>query len=325
MQYRVLGKTGLKVSEIGCGTWPIGGGWGQQDDRADIASLHRALDQGVNFFDSAMGYGNGHSEEVVGQAFKDRRHKIILATKISPKADPDGPVHESYPADWIIQCTERSLQRFGTDYLDLQQIHCWRDHYTESDEWHDALIRLRDQGKIRCFGVSSGDWDSDGAVRLVQRERTASVQVIFNLFEQRPTEHLFPAALQHGTGIIARVPLEEGLLTGSIRADHQWAEGDWRGRWMTPERIAEVHRRLEAMRPMLTAERPTFSALALKYCLSHPAVSTVIVGMRNAAHVNANCALSDGRYLTKEEFEQMQAHAFHHGWFYPWDQRLAQP
>jgi aryl-alcohol dehydrogenase-like predicted oxidoreductase len=258
---------------------------------------------------------------VLGRAFADRRDQVILATKIGPKADPNGPVEQSYPPQWIVECTENSLRRLGADYLDLQQIHCWRDHYTDTSDWFEALMKLRQQGKIRHFGVSAGDWDPTGAVRLVEAERTASVQVIYNIFEQRPAETLFPAAIEHGAGIIVRVPLEEGLLSGAIGPDYEFAEGDWRKDWLTPDRLAEAAPRLEALQAFLSDDCPTLAALALKFCLSHPAVSTVIVGMRNKKHVRANCALANGKPLPADVLEELKRHAFTHGWVYPWHKK----
>ena len=321
MKQRKLGRTGMDVSELGYGCWPIGGGWGAQNDASDIKSLKFALDNGVTFFDTAMGYGAGHSEEVLGQAFAGMRDQVKIATKIGPKADPDGPVSESYPAEWIIECTEKSLKRLGTDYLDVQQIHCWRDHYTDSDEWFEAMTKLKEQGKIRHFGVSAGDWDHEGALRLIESGRTDSVQIIYNLFDQQPAEKLFPAALKHNIGIIVRVSLFEGILGGKIRPGHSFVENDWRAKFLTPERLEEVSPRLDELEKLVTNDYPTLASLALKFCLSHPAVSTVIAGMRNPRHVEANCAVSDGPALSDELLSELATHAWNHGWLYPWDKR----
>jgi aryl-alcohol dehydrogenase-like predicted oxidoreductase len=321
MKTRSLGRSKINVSELGFGCWPIGGGWGGQDDESDIASLQLALEQGVTFFDTAMAYGDGHSEEVLGKAFANVRDQVTLATKISPKADPDGPVGEAYPASWIIECTEQSLKRLGAERIDLQQIHCWRDHYTDSDEWYEAATRLKEQGKIRAFGVSAGDWDHEGGLRLIESGRTDSVQIIYNLFDQQPTERLFPAALKNNVGIIVRVSLFEGLLGGKIRPGHSFGEGDWRAEFLTPERLNEVAPRLDALEQLTTAEYPTLASLALKFCLSHPAVSTVIAGMRNPKHVEANCAISEASPLSPDLLAELKKHAWNHNWAYPWDKR----
>jgi aryl-alcohol dehydrogenase-like predicted oxidoreductase len=325
MRYRRLGRTGIEVSEIGFGGWGIGGGWGFQDDRGAIRALKRALDLGVTFFDTALGYGNGHSEELIGQATAGMRDQVVIATKIPTKTDrwpvlPHEPVSEVFPADWVIECTEQSLKNLGTDYIDVQQLHAWTPSYTEQLEWYEALSRLKEQGKIRAFGVSSNDWDPYGPVGLTESGLTDTVQVIYNVFDQRPAEQLLPAALAHDVGIIVRVPFEEGLLTGKMGPDYTFDEGDWRAEWLTPERLAEGSWRVAALKPFLAEDRPTLAALALKFCLSHPAVSTVIPGMRRVAHVEANCAVSDGKLLSNEETEALKAHAFVHRWQYPWSQ-----
>lgn len=323
MKYRTLGKTGIEVSEIGFGTWAIGGGWGTRDDKQALAALERALDFGVTLYDTAKVYGHGHSERLVGQAFKDRRDRVVIASKIPPKTMewpvlPNQPLHATFPASWIVECTEESLRNLKTDYLDLQQLHAWTPAYTELDEWYEAFISLRDQGKIRAFGVSANDWDPYGAVSLVEAERTDAVQVVFNLFEQRPVEQLLPAAEEYKVGILARVPFEEGLLTGSLRPGHVFAEDDWRAEWLTPERLEEASTRVDALKVFLGPDCPDLATLALKYCLSHSAVTSVIPGMRTVAHVEANVAASDGVLLSDEALSDLRAHAFSHGWDYPW-------
>lgn len=325
MRYRTLGRTGFQVSEIGYGGWGIGGGWGPRDDGEAMRALKRALDLGVNFFDTALGYGNGHSEQLIGQAVKGMRERVFIATKIPPKTHrwpvlPHEPVSETFPADWVIACTEQSLKNLGSDYIDVQQLHAWTPPYTEQLDWYEGLMRLKEQGKIRAFGVSANDWDPYGPVGLIRSGLVDTVQVIYNIFEQRPAEQLLPAALEHNVGIIVRVPFEEGLLTGQIGPDHQFSDGDWRKNWLTPERLKEAASRVEALKAFLAPDRPTLAALALKFVLSHPAVSTVIPGMSKVRHVEANCAVSDGKLLSSEELEALKAHAFVHGWKYPWSQ-----
>jgi len=326
MKYRNLGRSGIPVSEIGFGAWGIGGGWGTRDDAAALQSLEAALDAGVTFFDTAMGYGDGHSEELVGKAVRSRRENVVIATKISPRTKrwpvlPRDPVSETFPGDWIVECTEASLRRLGVDRIDVQQLHAWTPGYLGQGDWLEALAKLKAQGKVRAFGISTNDWDPYGAVGLIESGLIDSVQVIYNIFDQRPQERLLPAAIEHGVGIIVRVPFEEGLLTGAFGPDHRFEEGDWRGQWLTPERLAEAAARVEKLGGFLTADRPTPAALALKFCLSHPAVSTVIPGMRSPKHVAANTAVSDGIPLTDAEVQALAAHRFVHGWAYPWAQK----
>ena len=231
---------------------------------------------------------------------------------------PHEPIAETFPADWIVECTEQSLRNLGVDHIDIQQLHAWTPTYIDQTEWHDALTKLKEQGKIRAFGVSVNDWDAYGGVDIVKSGMIDTVQVIYNIFEQRPAEALLPAALGANVGVIVRVPFEEGLLTGRVRPGHKFADGDWRAQYLTPERIAEATRRLEAIDPVRQGLHATPAELALKFCLSHPAVSTVIPGMRRPAHVEDNVAAADGELLSVEDRAELKRHAFVHGWTYPW-------
>ncbi len=322
MRYRLLGQTGIEISEVGFGGWGIGG-WGPTDDAEALRALRRAFDLGVSFYDTALGYGEGHSEELIGKAFKVERDKVVIASKIPPKTfswpvKPYEPIASTFPADWIVQCTEQTLRNLGTDYLDVQQLHAWTDPYREQLEWREALLRLKEQGKIRAFGVSANDWDPYGPVNLARSGLVDSIQVIYNIFEQRPAEQLLPAAQEGRVGILARVPFEEGLLTGTLGPGYRFPKGDWRAEWLTPERLAEGARRVEALKRFLAPDRPTLAALALKFIISHPAVTSVIPGMRRVAHVEANVAVSDGVPLDEDTLRQLRSHAFAHGWKYPW-------
>jgi len=322
MKYRELGKTGLMVSEIGFGAWGIGG-WGKRDDVEAIKALERSFDLGINFFDTAYAYGNGHSEKLIGQAFGNRRSEVIIASKVPPKTsrwpvqDYD-PLEKTFPTDWIIECTEKSLKNLGFDYLDLQQLHAWSDVYTDQDEWREAFLRLQQAGKIRAFGISANDWNPYNSVNLVQKGRVDSVQVIYNIFEQRPEEQLLPAALDQKVGILARVPFEEGLLSGALRPGMTFDQGDWRKGWATPDRLEEAGRRVDALKLFLDDITPTLAELALKYILGHPAISSVIPGMRKVRHVEANVRASETQPLTPEVLLELKKHAFVHGWAYPW-------
>ncbi len=324
MQYRTIGRTGISISEIGFGAWGIGGGWGPTQDQQSLNALRHAFDQGINFYDTAMGYGNGHSEQLIGKAFKNDREKVVIASKISPKTmiwpvkDSD-PISETFPADWIIQCTENTLRNLGSDYLDVQQLHAWTNAYVEQTEWLEALQKLKQQGKIRAFGVSANDWDPYGTVNLARTGWIDTVQVIYNIFEQRPEEQLFPAVLEAGVGIFARVPFEEGLLTGSFPPGYQFPEGDWRGRWLTPERLEIAWPKVQALKAYLAPDRPTLAALALKFILSHPAVTSVIPGMRRLENVDANAAVLDGILLPEDVQLELDRHKWWHGWYYPWN------
>ncbi len=325
MEYRQFGKTDLTVSEIGFGAWGIGGEmWGPTDDEEARNALWRAFDLGVTFFDTAYAYGDGHSESLIGEALKQQRGDIVIATKIPPKTFnwpplPHETIQEAFPADWIVSCTERSLRKLKTDYIDIQQLHVWSERWLEDTEWLETLAKLCREGKIRYFGVSACDWEPYDTASLVETGKIQSVQVIYNIFEQRPEEKLFPAAETYDAGIIARVPFEEGLLSGAITRDTQFSQGDWRKDWLPPKRLAEATGRIEALRKYLSESTPTLAELALKFCLHHPAISTVIPGMRRTKHVEQNCRASDRRKrLAPEVIAALRDHVFVHGWKYPW-------
>lgn len=325
MQYRMLGKTGIRISEIGFGAWGIGGGWGNRDDDSAERALRAAFERGVNFFDTALGYGNGLSEQIIGRVFSHQRDQVVIASKIPPKSFrwpvlPREPLSETFPKAWIIQCTEKSLKNLGTDYLDLQQLHAWTDAYTHLDEWRGTFEELKKAGKIRAYGVSANDWDPYGAVNLAKLGLVDSIQVIYNLFEQRPAEALLPVALEQQVGILARVPFEEGLLTGAFKPGHHFEANDWRAEWLTEDRLQEAARRVDALQVFLAPDRPSLALLALKFILSHPAVSSTIPGMRKIDHVETNTAASDGQLLDAATLEALKSHAFTHGWSYPWSQ-----
>lgn len=323
MLYRTLGPSGLKVSEIGFGAWQIGGGWGAIDDAESLRSIQLAIDNGVTFIDTAAVYGDGHSEKLIGQAVAGQRNKVVIASKIPPKNMkwddvPKLPCTATFPASWIIQQTEKSLTHLKIDQLDLQQLHAWSPAYVQQTEWLEGFQKLKQQGKIKAFGVSANDWDPYGTVELAQRGMVDSIQVIYNIFEQRPQEKLLPAAKKSNVGIIVRVPFEEGLLTGNFGPTAQIDPNDWRSKWLTQERREQAAARVEALKKFLTPTTPTLASLALKFCLSNPAVSTVIPGMRKTTHVKSNTAASDGKPLPEAQLNELKKHAFVHGWKYPW-------
>ena len=327
MLYRPLGRTGLTISEIGFGAWGIGGGWGATDDAEAKRALHRFLDLGGNFIDTAFGYGDGHSESVIGDVLRERKaaggtDPIVIASKVPPKTQkwplqPHLPVTETYPVDWVIQCAERSLKNLGIETLDLLQLHAWTDSYNEQLDWYEALVKLRDQGKLRYFGVSINDYVPESGVRLAQSGRVDAIQVIYNIFEQTPERTLFPAAQANGVGILARVPFEEGALTGAIRPGAQFHPDDWRGEYFNPTRQAEIAAHVDPLNHLLDAETSSLPMLALRFCLHHAAVSSVLPGMRRIPNVEANMRAPELR-LSADTIDQLRAHDWDHGWSYPW-------
>ncbi len=316
MQYRRLGKTGFRVSEVGFGAWGIGGSmWiGAKDDES-IAALHAAIEAGVNFIDTALVYGDGHSEALVGQVVRARSERIYVATKVPPKnghwpALPGDRVADAFPSSYIVGCTEQSLRNLKLDCIDLQQLHVWRDEWMEDQSWLEALRTLKAQGKVRAIGVSINDHDPDSAIRLVESGVIDTVQVIYNIFDQSPAGRLLPACLRHDVGVLARCPYDEGALTGTVTPETTFPEGDWRRDYFKGDRKEQVAARAAPLKQLLGSEARTLPELALRYCLSHQAVSTVIPGMRTRRHVQANCACSDGRRLSAELLKTLSTHAW---------------
>ncbi|MBV9492276.1 MAG: aldo/keto reductase [Verrucomicrobia bacterium] len=314
MNYRTFGRTELRVSEIGYGAWGIGkSGWIGASDEESMRALHRAVDLGVNFIDTALGYGEGHSERLVGGLVRERSETIYVATKIPPKnrqwpARAGVPVAETFPAEYVRECTERSLRHLGLDAIDVQQFHVWSDEWAGQGDWLEAIQKLKDQGKIRFFGVSINDHQPQNALKLIETGVVDTVQVIYNIFDQSPEDELLPACERHRIGVIVRVALDEGALTGKITAETTFEKGDFRNHYFRGERKREVHERVQKITADLGIPLEQMAETALRYVLSHPAVSTVIPGMRSVRNVERNCAVGDGHGLPKKSVAKLKAH-----------------
>jgi aryl-alcohol dehydrogenase-like predicted oxidoreductase len=300
MLNRRLGRTGWRVSEVGYGAWQIGGTmWGEISDEAARSAIDAALESGVDFFDTALAYGHGRSERNLGGALRasGERDRVYVATKVPPlnwqwPADAGSPLSAVFPADWIRECAFRSMQNLGGDPIDLLQLHVWTDAWVDEAEWYETLCSLRDEGVIRAFGVSANDHEPDSAVAVVRSGRIDTVQVIYNIFDQTPEHDLFPAAQAEDVGVIARVPFDEGSLGGSFTSETAFAEGDMRRTYFRGDRLPETVLRVDRLRPLLESGTQTLAQGALRFCLSHPAVSTVIPGSTNPDHIRANAAAS---------------------------------
>ncbi len=316
MEYRRLGRTGLQVSEIGFGAWGIGKGWwGETDDDLSVRALVRALEMGITFIDTAYAYGNGHSERLIARAFRQVERRAFVATKVPLKSadwppKPGVQARQAFPADWIITHTEQSRRNLETECLDLQQLHIWRDEWIEETEWQEAVQKLKQQGKIRLFGVSVMDHQPETALRLVRSGLIDTVQVIYNIFDQSPAERLFPLCQAFGVGVIARVPLDEGSLGGALTSKTTFPQGSFQASYFLGDRLEETCKRVDRLKPLLSGEITTLPQLALKFCLGHPAVSTVIPGMRRPEHVESNCRASDGKPLPAELLATLKTRAW---------------
>lgn len=315
MRQRTFGRTGWTVSEVGFGCWGMGGGWGPRVDEEAQQALEHALERGVDFFDTAWIYGEGHSEKVLGSVLRKTRRPFRVATKVPAKtmewpARPDSKISRAFPTDWIVQCTETSLKRLGLERIDLQQMHVWTDAWVDADEWRGAAERLKKEGKIGAFGISGNDHEPESVLKAVASGQIDSVQVIYNLFDQRPAERLFPLAQEHGVAVIARVPFDEGSLAGAFTPETEFPRGDWRAGYFKGERLKETCERVDRLKPFLGPETPTLAALALKFVLAHPAVSTVIPGMRKVRNVDANIAAAEGPVLESAALAKLKTHAW---------------
>lgn len=323
---RPLGRTGLKVSEIGFGAWGISRAmWGRTDDAESLRALRKALDLGVNFFDTAYVYGHGHSERLISQALREAglagaaepQGRILLATKIPPKnmewpAHPHGRLEGAFPPEWIEACTERSLRNLRADCLSLQQLHVWTDAWLKDPFWPQslgALERLKAQGKIRYLGISVNSGEPGSAFAAALSGVFDTVQVVLNLFEQGAAERLLPLCAERGVGVIVRCPFDEGGLSG-LTPQTRFEPEDFRSYYFGGERLAETCRRAEALKASLASRWAALPEAAIKFCLSFPEVSCVIPGMRQSAHVEANVRAADGRYFDKELLSELRKHAW---------------
>ncbi len=324
MIYRKLGNTGLEVSALGFGGWGIGG-WEGAEDAESLRSIEMAMDMGVTLFDSALGYGNGHSEALIGKVIRSKpdRDRYIVTSKIPPKnyvfpAQPGSPVAEAYPADWIVECTEKSLKNFGLDVIDIQHFHVWTNDWDQGDEWKEAIERLKAEGKIRLFGPSINFpySEADDGIAMMNDGRFDIMQVVHNIYQQEPESDIFPAAEKNGVGIIARCPLDEGALSGKITPETVFPEGSFLETYFKEDRKKIAYEKAQAMNWLMEEGfAGSLAEAALRYSISFPAVSSTIAGMRNPKHAEANCAAIEKGPLPEEVLVRLKAHAFDHNWW----------
>jgi aryl-alcohol dehydrogenase-like predicted oxidoreductase len=322
MQHRQLGRTGLDVSDIGYGAWGIGGaggGWVGARDEESLGALERFIELGGTFIDTARGYGR--SEELVGRVV--RRHPgdgLIVATKVPPRngewpARHDVPVEETFPGEHIRASVDESLRASGLEAFDVLQFHVWSDRWVGRGDWLETVRALKDEGKIRFFGVSINDHQPEQGPALVRSGTVDTVQVIYNVFHQQAEEELLPACQEHGVGVIVRVALDEGGLTGRITADTRFEEGDFRARYFGGDRAAQLAEHVQALTADLGVDSDELPDLALRFVLAHPAVSTVIAGMRTVRNVERNAATSDRGPLPTGQLEALRRHRWERNWY----------
>jgi aryl-alcohol dehydrogenase-like predicted oxidoreductase len=311
MKYRRFGRTGWEVSEIGYGMWGMAS-WTDSSDDESLRSLQASVDLGCNFFDTAYAYGEGRSENFLGQIVRANPGKqLYTATKIPPKtrqwpAPAESTLAETYPPDYVEEYVHRSLENARLDQFDVMQFHTWSDDWMRDDRWFYKLDDLRSQKLIRAIGISINRWEPWNGVRAVRSGQVDAVQVIYNIFDQNPEDELFPACREMDVAVIARVPFDEGTLTGTLTKDSTWPEGDWRNTYFVPENLIPSVERADQIKKLLDEwnreheTRITMPELALRFILGNEDVSTIIPGMRKVSHVEANIAASDAGPLPSE-------------------------
>jgi len=318
MKYRRFGRTGWNVSEIGYGMWGMGG-WTGSDDAESLSSLQLAVDRGVNFFDTAWAYGNGHSEQLLGKLLSIANRqaggpdgKLYVATKVPPKnrkwpSRREFSLDDCFPPEYIAEYVEKSRQNIGVDALDLIQLHTWEDAWMDDPRLPRAIEQLRKSGKIRAFGISLNRWEPANGIRAVRSGLIDAVQVIYNIFDQNPEDELFPACREHDVAVIARVPFDEGTLTGTLTLDSKWPANDWRSTYFVPENLKASVKRAEALKPLLR-DGMSMPEMALRFILNNADVATIIPGMRKRKNVEANAAASEKGPLPADLHRQLRRH-----------------
>jgi aryl-alcohol dehydrogenase-like predicted oxidoreductase len=312
MRYRTAARLSHPLSEIGYGMWGMGG-WTGSNDAESARALDRAVDLGCTFFDTAAAYGDGHSERLLGALLRRHQGRLFAASKVPPQNQQwpgrgTVPANDVFSYDHIVASTGATLKNLGVDTIDLQQLNEWHDNWTEADGWRQAVVDLKQAGKIRAFGISVNRWEPDSVLRALETDLIDAVQVVYNVFDQSPEDTLFPECQRRGVAVIARVPFDEGSLTGTLHAGSRWAEGDWRNIYFTPRHLAETLPRLDRLNRDAQAMGMALPELALRFILSHPAVTTTIPGMRRCRHVEANLEVSDHEALGPAAVSRLRTH-----------------
>ncbi len=317
MKHRRFGRLGWQVSEIGYGMWGMGG-WTGSDDAESMEALQRSVDLGCNFFDTAWAYGEGHSEGLLGQLVRaNPKEKLYTATKIPPKnrtwpSRREFNLNDCFPPDHIEEYVHKSLANAGLPSFDLIQFHTWEDSWVDDDRWAKKIDELRSQGLFHAVGISINRWEPWNGVRAVRSGLIDAVQVIYNIFDQNPEDELFPACAEMDVAVIARVPFDEGTLTGMLTKESKWPHGDWRNIYFVPENLIASVERADALKPLVPTGM-TMAEMALRFVLNNSTVSTIIPGMRKLRHVETNIAAGNAGPLPAELHAQLLGHR--------WDRR----
>jgi aryl-alcohol dehydrogenase-like predicted oxidoreductase len=319
MNYRRFGRTGWNVSEIGYGMWGLAG-WTGSEEAETMQSLRLAVELGCNFFDTAWAYGDGKSEQILAKILKEHKSDsmsgpdkhLYVATKIPPKnrrwpSTRSFTLDDCFPPEYVEEYIEKSLKNLGVETIDLMQFHTWEDRWLNDERLPRAIEKMKKSGKVRAFGPSMNRWEPSNGLRAVLEGHADAVQVIYNIFDQNPEDALFPICRMKDTAVIARVPFDEGTLTGTLTVDSKWPAGDWRNTYFVPENLKSSVEHAEALRPLIPAGN-TMAEMALRFILSNPDVSTTIPGMRKLKNVEANCTASGAGPLAANLLKKLRAH-----------------
>jgi len=321
MKYRKLGKTGIEVSEIGFGAWAIGGSWGAQNVTDSFEALETAIDKGVNFIDTAAGYGNGRSERIIGDLLKSRSEKIYISTKTPPVQGkwPPSPyckIDERYPESYLRENVEERLKNLQTDSLDVLLLHTWTRAWNQNPVALETLQKMKQEGIVKNVGISTPEHDQNCAIELMRAGLLDVVQVIYNIFEQEPAAQLFTVAEKENVGIIVRVAFDEGVLTGKYKGNETFEDGDFRQNYFAGDRLRRSVDRVEEIRAEFGDQGYSMAELALKFTLAPNAVSTVIPGIRNKEQAMKNTKVSDMPDLKADTLIRLREHAWNRGFWY---------
>ena len=312
MKYRKLGRSGFEVSDVAHGLWGMSGWSGSEDDES-LEALQIAVDQGCNFFDSAWAYGDGKSDGLLGQTIsKNQRKRLFVASKIPPMngmwpALPKYKYHDVFPPHHVFQYADLIRKQLGTDSIDVLQFHVWDDSWTNEPDFRKTVEKLKKDGSIGTFGLSLNRWEPWNGIKAMRTGLVDAVQVIYNIFDQAPEDELFPACQELHIGVIARVPLDEGGLSGKLTTETNFPKSDWRSGYFNPKNLANTVDRAERLKKILPAGM-SLPEMALRFVLSNPTVSTQIIGMRKLDHVRQNIAMSDKGPLSPDLLHELKKH-----------------
>ena len=312
MKYRKLGRTGFEVSDVAYGLWGMSG-WTGSDNTESLASLQSSVDLGCNFFDTAWAYGDGKSDALLGEILnRNSKKRLYAASKIPPgnlqwPGLPKYKYRDVFSPKHVFKHADLIRKKLGVDAIDLLQFHVWDDSWTDEPDFRSTVEKLKHDGWIRHFGLSLNRWEPENGIKALRTSLVDAVQVIYNIFDQSPEDELFPVCQELNIGVIARVPFDEGSLGGKMTLETRFPKDDWRSGYFGPENLGNTIKRVDKLKQILPAGI-TLSEMALRFILSHPAVSTLIAGMRKPEHVRQNVAVSDAGPLDAALLAELKKH-----------------